>query len=39
MTNSRVAADDLYDAYCFDETGDYIHRILPVYHLYSEGDA
>lgn len=31
--NSRVAADDRYDAYCFDETGDYIHRILAVYRL------
>lgn len=31
--NSRVAADDRYDAYCFDETGDYIHRMLAVYRL------
>ncbi|KAI3371493.1 hypothetical protein L3Q82_024079, partial [Scortum barcoo] len=25
ISNTRVVAEDLYDAYCFDETGDYIH--------------
>ncbi|XP_070686653.1 CD44 antigen [Pempheris klunzingeri] len=26
ITNTRVSAEDLYDAYCYDEEGDYIHR-------------